>query len=74
MPTYEYVCEAAKGGCGHKFEEFQSFKDEALTLCPKCKQEALRRLFGTGAGIIFKGSGFYATDYRDPPPTESKEG
>jgi putative FmdB family regulatory protein len=60
MPTYEYVCE----GCGHEFEELQSFKDEPLKVCPKCHEERLRRLFGTGAAILFKGSGFYETDYR----------
>jgi putative FmdB family regulatory protein len=60
MPTYEYRCE----GCGHEFEELQSFKDEPLKVCPKCKEECLRRLFGTGAAILFKGSGFYETDYR----------
>src|SRR3989442_186380 len=60
MPTYEYVCEA----CGHQFDEIQSFKDEPLKKCPACKKKKLRRLFGTGAGIIFKGSGFYQTDYR----------
>jgi len=60
MPTYEYRCE----GCGHEFEELQSFKDEPLKVCPKCHEERLRRLFGTGAAILFKGSGFYETDYR----------
>jgi putative FmdB family regulatory protein len=60
MPTYEYLCE----GCGHRFDEFQSFKDEPLKVCPTCKEEKLRRLFGTGAAILFKGSGFYETDYR----------
>jgi len=60
MPTYEYRCE----GCGHEFEEFQSFKDEPLRVCPKCHEERLRRLFGTGAAILFRGSGFYETDYR----------
>jgi putative FmdB family regulatory protein len=60
MPTYDYQCEA----CGHQFDEFQSFKDEPLRVCPKCAKEALRRLFGTGAAVIFKGSGFYETDYR----------
>ena len=60
MPTYEYLCE----GCGHEFEELQSFKDEPLKVCPKCHEERLRRLFGTGAAILFKGSGFYETDYR----------
>ena len=60
MPTYEYVCDA----CGHQFDEFQSFKDEPMKTCPKCHTDALRRLFGTGAAILFKGSGFYETDYR----------
>jgi putative FmdB family regulatory protein len=60
MPTYEYQCD----GCGHSFDELQSFKDDTLKTCPKCKEERLRRLFGTGAAILFKGSGFYETDYR----------
>jgi len=60
MPTYEYRCDQ----CGHQFDELQSFKDEPLKVCPKCHQESLRRLFGTGAAILFKGSGFYETDYR----------
>ena len=60
MPTYEYVCDA----CDHKFDELQSFKDDTLKVCPKCGKESLRRLFGTGAAILFKGSGFYETDYR----------
>jgi len=60
MPTYDYACD----GCGHCFEEFQSFKDEPLKKCPECKKNKLRRLIGTGAAILFKGSGFYQTDYR----------
>ena len=60
MPTYDYVCDA----CEHAFEEFQSFSDEVLTKCPKCGKKKLRRLFGTGAAVLFKGSGFYETDYR----------
>ena len=60
MPTYEYDCDA----CDHDFEEFQSISDEPLTKCPKCGKKKLRRLFGTGAAILFKGSGFYETDYR----------
>src|SRR5205823_10661516 len=60
MPTYEYECNA----CGHDFEEFQYFSEAPLTKCPECKKPKLRRLFGTGASIIFKGSGFYETDYR----------
>ena len=60
MPTYEYECDA----CEHRFEELQSFSDEPLTKCPQCKKKKLRRLLGTGAAVIFKGSGFYQTDYR----------
>ena len=60
MPTYDYVCD----GCGHRFEELQSFSAEPLKICPACGEEKLRRLFGTGAAILFKGSGFYETDYR----------
>src|SRR5262245_7781895 len=63
MPTYDYVCDA----CQHQFEEFQSMKDDPLTVCPECGKKALRRLFGTGAAILFKGSGFYQTDYRREP-------
>jgi putative FmdB family regulatory protein len=60
MPTYDYECKA----CGHSFEELQSFSDPVLTKCPKCKKNKLERLFGGGGAIIFKGSGFYETDYR----------
>ncbi len=60
MPTYDYVCDA----CQHAFEEFQSMKDEPLKKCPECKKNKLRRLIGTGAAILFKGAGFYQTDYR----------
>src|SRR5271168_1193051 len=60
MPTYEYLCNA----CGHRFDELQSFSDAQLKKCPKCKKKKLQRLIGTGAAIIFKGSGFYQTDYR----------
>lgn len=60
MPTYDYECDA----CGHTFELFQSFSDAVKKTCPECKKRKLRRLFGTGAGIVFKGSGFYQTDYR----------
>lgn len=69
MPTYEYAC--AK--CGQNFEAFQSMRDEPFRECPKelCRQQKwghgkVKRLLGTGAGIIFKGSGFYQTDYRSP--------
>jgi putative FmdB family regulatory protein len=60
MPTYEYHCDA----CEHNFDEFQSMSEPALTKCPKCGKKKLRRVFGTGAAILFKGSGFYQTDYR----------
>lgn len=60
MPTYDYVCDA----CGHEFELFQSITEKVKRKCPECKKSKLRRLFGTGAAIVFKGSGFYQTDYR----------
>jgi putative FmdB family regulatory protein len=60
MPTYEYHCD----GCEHHFDEFQSIMDKALRKCPKCRKPKLRRIFGTGAAVLFKGSGFYQTDYR----------
>jgi putative FmdB family regulatory protein len=60
MPTYEYRCNA----CKHEFEQFQSMKDKPLRTCPACKKAKLERLIGTGGAIIFKGSGFYQTDYR----------
>lgn len=60
MPTYDYKCKA----CSHQFEHFQSMKDAPLRKCPKCGKPALERLIGTGAAVIFKGSGFYQTDYR----------
>lgn len=60
MPTYDYECKA----CGHTFEELQSFSEPPLTKCPACKKNKLERLFGGGGAIIFKGAGFYETDYR----------
>lgn len=60
MPTYEYRC----SGCGHHFELFQQMSDAVKRKCPKCHKPKLTRLIGTGAGIIFKGGGFYQTDYR----------
>ncbi len=60
MPTYDYQCQA----CQHRFEVFQGITEGALRRCPKCKRLKLKRLIGTGAGFIFKGSGFYITDYR----------
>jgi putative FmdB family regulatory protein len=61
MPTYDYECTK----CGHVFEAFQSMTDKPLKSCPQCKGK-IKRLIGAGAGIIFKGSGFYATDYKRP--------
>jgi putative FmdB family regulatory protein len=60
MPTYEYQCEA----CDERFEVFQSITAKPLRKCPECGKGKVKRLIGTGAGIIFKGSGFYETDYR----------
>jgi putative FmdB family regulatory protein len=60
MPTYEYKCNA----CRHRFELFHSIKDSPKRKCPKCGKNALERLIGTGAAVLFKGSGFYQTDYR----------
>jgi putative FmdB family regulatory protein len=60
MPTYDYRCLA----CDHEFEEFQSMTADPLQTCPACGKDQLKRLIGAGAGIIFKGSGFYETDYR----------
>ena len=74
MPTYEYLCEK----CGQTFEAFQSMKDEPFKICSKelCKQDrwgqgTVKRLLGTGAGLLFKGSGFYVTDYRSSGYKES---
>ncbi len=60
MPTYEYRCEK----CGHAFEEFQSITAKPIKKCPKCGKLAVKRLISAGVGIIFRGSGFYETDYR----------
>jgi len=74
MPTYEYQCEK----CGLEFEQFQSMKDDALTTCPKeaCQKKRwgkgkVQRAIGAGAGLIFKGSGFYETDYKKKPKSEN---
>ena len=63
MPTYDYVCTK----CGHELEAFQPMKDAPLKVCPACKRRALKRRVGGGAGLIFKGSGFYITDYKKKP-------
>jgi len=63
MPTYEYQCV----NCGYRFEKFQRMKDEALKECPKCGSK-VKRLIGSGIGVIFRGKGFYATDYKNETP------
>jgi len=78
MPTYDYVCDA----CDHEFELFQSITEPVKRKCPECGKPKLRRLIGTGAAVMFKGSGFYQTDYRsdsykkraeaDKPASDSK--
>jgi len=78
MPTYDYEC----GACDHRFEKFQSIKAPSVRKCPACGELKVKRLLGTGGGIIFKGSGFYQTDYRnesyrkaaekDKPASDSK--
>lgn len=70
MPTYEYACPK----CGHNFEQFQSMRDEPLKKCPKCGKTGVKRLIGGGAGLIFKGSGFYITDYKNKSGGAGGEG
>ena len=60
MPTYDYICE----NCGLEFEEFQSITAKPLRKCPQCGKRRLKRLIGSGSAVIFKGAGFYETDYR----------
>lgn len=70
MPTYDYQCQA----CGHSWELFQSMNDDPVKSCPKCKKRKAKRLLGVGAGLIFKGTGFYETDYKNKSGGEKKEG
>ena len=70
MPTYDYQCQA----CGHSWELFQSMNDNPVKSCPKCKKRKAKRLLGVGAGLIFKGTGFYETDYINKSGGEKKEG
>ncbi len=76
MPTYEYRC----ASCGHTFEKFQSIKAEPVEICPKCSKKQVKRMINGGSGLIFKGSGFYLTDYKNKslspstPRPESKKG
>jgi putative FmdB family regulatory protein len=71
MPTYEYECQA----CAHAFEELQAMTDAKLMKCPKCHKNKLARLIGSGSGMIFKGSGFYETDYKKKivPASDKKD-
>lgn len=69
MPNYDYLCEA----CGHRYEKFQQMSDPQDTQCPVCGG-SVRRLIGTGAGLLFKGNGFHATDYRKKAPSCPGEG
>jgi len=69
MPTYDYLCE----NCEHSFEKFQSITARNLRKCPQCGKLKLKRLIGSGAGIIFKGTGFYETDYRSKSYTDAKQ-
>src|SRR5256885_3193386 len=69
MPTYEYQCDA----CGNKFEKFQSIMSAPIKKCPKCGKNKVRRLISTGAGLLFKGSGFYITDYRSDTDKEKAQ-
>jgi putative FmdB family regulatory protein len=85
MPTYDYRCRE----CSHEFEEYQPITADALVICPKCGKHSLKRVFGAGGGLIFKGTGFYLTDYKkngtspastiekkkiEAAPSEKKEG
>ncbi|MEO0529077.1 MAG: zinc ribbon domain-containing protein [Planctomycetota bacterium] len=69
MPTYDYECDA----CGHEMELFQQISEPVKRKCPECGKLKLRRLFGTGAAVVFKGSGFYETDYRSDSYKKSAE-
>lgn len=69
MPTYDYSCP----DCEHKFQRFQSMSADPVKLCPQCNKENVKRLIGTGGGLIFKGSGFYITDYRSSSYSEGKK-
>ena len=70
MPTYEYECSA----CAHAFEMLQTMTEQKLTKCPRCRKNKLQRLIGSGSGVIFKGTGFYETDYKkkDVPKSDPK--
>jgi putative FmdB family regulatory protein len=67
MPTYEYEC----GACEHRFEKYQSMNDKPVKQCPECGKSKVQRVISGGAGVLFKGSGFYQTDYRSKGYKES---
>ena len=69
MPTYDYECSK----CEHRFEQFQGLNDKRLRKCPACGKQGLVRLFGSGIGVVFKGSGFYETDYKRAGGSSGKE-
>ncbi|MEX0325660.1 MAG: FmdB family zinc ribbon protein [Puniceicoccaceae bacterium] len=69
MPTYEYACQ----NCGHDLEVFQRMSDDPLEVCPSCSEPSLKRKIGLGAGIIFKGGGFYETDFKDRKGSSSSD-
>lgn len=69
MPIYEYICD----NCKYEFEKIQSIKDDPLKKCPKCHKEKLIKVISGGAGLIFKGSGFYVTDYKNNKTSETKK-
>ncbi len=69
MPTYQYQCK----NCGHELEEFQSITEPPLIRCPACNTDSLLRVLGIGGGVIFKGSGFYLTDYKRKQPIKPSE-
>lgn len=68
MPTYDYVCKK----CGRELEIFQKMNDPKLETCPVCGKKALQRKIGAGAGIIFRGTGYYCTDFKNKTPSPSK--
>ena len=68
MPTYDYICK----DCHHQFEQFQSITAEPVQICPVCDNKSVERKISGGAGISFKGSGFYITDYKDKKPAQEK--
>ena len=68
MPTYDYACQS----CQHRFEAMQRITEEPLKTCPSCSRDELKRLIGSGGALIFKGGGFYCTDYKKPDPQPKK--